>query len=149
MDTVDRTASVRMAVYQAYAAMHGPDYPDDGPGLPITPELVRDVRRVVMEQGTWVRVREVEAWLSNPRKWSPFPDVIALKRALRWDWGVVENLSDTERVVLARILARHPDPVGAVHGGSRRAAWLRGSPNARRCIQDQLLSLGVSVAEAG
>src|SRR5690625_25584 len=47
----------------------------------------------------------VEMYLSDPDKWSPFLDEIALERAIRFDWKVIDNLTPYEYQELVRRLS--------------------------------------------
>src|SRR5690625_1530792 len=52
----------------------------------------------------------VEMYLSDPDKWSPFLDEIALERAIRFDWKVIDNLTPYEYQELVRRLSEMDDP---------------------------------------
>lgn len=48
--------------------------------------------------------------LSDPARYAPHVDEIALERAWQFDWRVIENLSDLEWQVFVERLAADPDP---------------------------------------
>lgn len=66
----------------------------------------------------------VISYLSNPDKYSPFVDEIAVERALDFDWDVIANLTPLEWEVVVDRLARMYDPwdYHASNGGWRKIA---------------------------
>lgn len=52
----------------------------------------------------------VEMYLSDPDKWSPFLDEIALERAIQFDWKVIDNLTPYEYQELVHRLSEMDDP---------------------------------------
>lgn len=88
----------------------------------------------------------VREWMEHPERYTPFVDETAIVRALAFDWGVIENLSDLEREVLVRQLAVLDDPFesqearyryeGAEDDRSeRRKAFDRGTRQQKEALQ--------------
>lgn len=100
---------------------------------------------------THVGRARVRQWLTSPEEWSPHIDKVAVRRALAFDWDVIEALSRAEYQEVIRSLAAMRDPweqgIGdfeyeirnARTGGSwsaiprtpRWRAWMRGTPEDR------------------
>lgn len=57
-------------------------------------------------------VSDVNRWLAEPERYSPFQDEVALDRAWHWDWPIVDNLTDWEWTLLIDRAARSDDPFG-------------------------------------
>lgn len=100
---------------------------------------------------------EVRLWLSNPDRFAPFVDRVAVSRALGFDWDVIANLSLQEWAVVVSRLARMGNPFdyggktlldeimdtvsapGAprlVRPSQRRMAYLRGSERLRNRLTE-------------
>lgn len=85
---------------------------EDG-DLPVTDELVEWITKNVRKRcGLGVRSHHVALWLSDPGKFTPFIDEVAIRRALNFDWQVYESLSEDEKMVWADRLAAMANPYG-------------------------------------
>lgn len=138
----------------------------------LTPERIDDLQRVYEEaynldewsgkkvtygfayqvaRNTGVIKQVAYYWLSEPDKWSPYVDEVALERAWDLDWPVIDRLSHLEWTIFLERVARHPDPFGEeeyrstsrkgkdyrTEGGNnlRWEAWSRGPEKQRVALQ--------------
>ena len=73
-------------------------------------------------------------WLANHDKYSPWLDLIALGRAARFDWDVIDNLTVAEWEAFTSSLRRY-----SFNGRFRQGkAWLRGTDAQRARVEAAL-----------
>lgn len=104
----------RLRVYDMYAAEHD-DLPAEHPGLPITDEMVARYTLALntgrsKRGGTGYGRAQVRDWLERPEKWSPYIDEEAVRRAVNFDWSIMDKLTDAEMTEVTTRLAAMDDP---------------------------------------
>lgn len=110
--------SEREAVFQAWDEMHA-DLPAEHDGLELTPELIRAVRRRAREiRGNSIKLDVIEAWLSDPDAYTPYPDPVLVQRAFDMDETAIAALNWNDRQALLDRLAAMDDPFDADMGWS-------------------------------
>lgn len=106
----EKANEFRLHLYEA-AAVLGYDPAEDDDAL--LDEVIADAYEAWGGDNRRYRVRaRCRQWLSEPDKFSPFVDEVALERALSFDWPVIANLTPTERRELIGRLADMDDPWG-------------------------------------
>lgn len=113
MSYPESTSERRRLVFDLYARMHE-DVPEDCDVLPATDALVRDIARETRLHGKPVPTELIRTWLNNPGKFSPYIDEVAVKRAIEFDFYVVDNLTVDEMALVIRKLAERSDPWGVL-----------------------------------
>jgi hypothetical protein len=161
----DQNRELRTAVFEGWAAL----VDREGEDIEPTPGWVEDILDEIQDElmpatantpkkrHGWRANMVVRAmrWLTEPGEYSPFIDKVALRRAIDFDWPVIERLSGDERDALGLELATHPDPWGdrrdlieevmvehastksglpARPPSGRRVAWLGGSEAQRNSV---------------
>lgn len=129
----------RLAVYEAWDELHA-DLPDTHEGLdPSHPYNVELVLRDVRDRGYRVSGGEVQSWLGDPDEFSPHCDRVALRRALSFDWDVINRLTPQERAVFTALLWELPEGVRlGSEGSGRREAYRRGSAVEQKRVRHAL-----------
>lgn len=82
---------------------------------------------------------EVETWLSDPDRYSPWMDLIAIERAAQFDWDVIDNLTRHEYAALCarlneesfNVRASNPMSYGTSPLGGREARYWDSTPEQR------------------
>lgn len=102
-EPVSALAKARVLAYQLYGDLGWHSTEDD---FPVTDELVNwigyRVRREVPE--AVVSNAMVHEWLTDERKWSPWVDLVAVRRAAGLDPDVIANLTNAERAVTGDLM---------------------------------------------
>lgn len=90
--------------------------------------------------GSRLNNRTVRMWLEDPATWSPFVDEVAIRRALAFDWDVIENLSRLEvRTFIDRLLEMEDPFEREGNDPHRLAAWTRGPARTKAMILKNVL----------
>lgn len=97
------------------------------------------VRRIKKETGI-ADARRIRYVLDRPELWSPFVDMIAVDRAVEFDWRAIEALTVRESMILARLLYLRGDDfeeMGHTHRDHlpvRTLRWRTSTPHQRRYV---------------
>lgn len=94
--------------------------------------------------------QQIGSWLADPATHTPHLDEIALERALRFEWDVVEALSEAERDEWMRRLSAQIDPWDdaleardndgvLTQASQRRMAWLEAPQEVRGRVSGAVL----------
>lgn len=73
-------------------------------------EVARRYREATGDSSSRTRPARVGRLLADPARFSPFVDEVAVERALDFDWGAIERLSDVEWWEVVDRLAAMRDP---------------------------------------
>src|SRR5690606_13593957 len=102
------TIAFRRTVFDIFAAAeHALGYVDHDEAVALT---VEQYRHETGDKSARTRPSRIAALLADPARFSPFVDEVAVERALAFQWGVIESLSDLEWQTLIERLAAMPDP---------------------------------------
>lgn len=141
---------LHLALYEIYATLNSDD--EDEPELELTDENCAVIKDILVEQAKekgyaskqtykFRTETDVKDWLTDERKHSPYIDLVAIQRALQFDWGVIRNLTDEERLEFYRRLRddRMWDPPTEGQRTSdkmtqRQRRWMEGSVAERRTV---------------
>lgn len=107
------TLARRRLVFDLYAELHE-DVPETDDVLPVTPALLTYIARATREAGMGVRREQIKVWLDNPARFSPHIDEVAVRRAIEFDWPVIDALTLDELEEATRRLKRRSDPWGVL-----------------------------------
>jgi len=102
-------------------------------------------------EATGVPLRSVRRTLAHPEIYSAYVDWIAVRRALHFDWPVIERLTVRELLVVAHALRRRYtdeeiDALSQPWGDptSDELAWMAGTPTQRDFIRNLVRDRGDS-----
>lgn len=164
------TAQARVRVFEMYARDCA-DLPDEHPGIEVTPELagryVSELRDAGYRGKGDTRKKDLEtqvvAWLTNPDRYSPFIDEIAVERAVAFDWSAFSSLTPAERREFGDRLAQMPNPLSEPEvlpnglarrkrtrgvASDRRTAYHRGTETQQRSVRSALQAAQRRLAKA-
>lgn len=110
-DSTDRF--LHLALWDVYAALNGDDGDEEielnedncAVMKELVSEIAKDAGYATKQTYRFRTETNVGDWLRDEKKHSPYVDLVAIERALDFDWEVIRNLTDEERYVFYRRLA--------------------------------------------